>query len=485
MLDEGSRGWVLGSYSSYEPEVLRRTTPWATYAIIAVNVVVYLITTASSGFLVISSRWIEVGGLAPILLAVDPTNVYRFFTSMFLHGDIFHVFFNMYFLYLFGRGVEGALGSKRYLALYFLSGVAAAIFHTAYSYLLGGVRALMVPAIGASGAISGILGAYLILYPGTKLTACTWFILPICFTLYSAYFLLFWFAFQVFYGYTSVGAGIAFMAHAGGFVAGIALLGLLADKRRIRLLRTLSSGGSLFGFIRYAFGEMQQREGLSIGVKAIVALLIFFLGAGALAGTLYSAEYQVVLDVAKVSVSVDGDYSVGYVFYEWGQAGPALLGRGLVDPSVRVLLNRLYAAGLLYNPVYSGEHVEIVHEMLRGAIPVCDTQVAIEIYVDEFVGTYDERGLLVEGRGTIRSPIITVFERPFFCRYEVTDNLYRFDFSLMTYVGVNPAPLAFEFSVISLVLSLASLYVVLWRDRELVITPVGASTVGSEGVVPL
>ena len=484
-MDEGSGGWVLGSYPSYEPEVPKRATLWATYAIIAVNVIVYLITTASNGFLAVSNRWVEVGGFAPILLAVDPINVYRFFTSMFLHGDIFHIFFNMYFLYLFGRGVEGALGSKRYLALYFLSGIAAAIFHTAYSYLLGGAQALMVPAIGASGAISGVLGAYLILYPGTKLTACTWFILPICFTLYSAYFLLFWFAFQVFYGYTSVGAGIAFMAHAGGFVAGIALLGMLADRRRIKLLRTLSSGGSLFGFIRYVFGGIQRREGLSAGVKIAVALLIFFLGVGALAGTLYSIEYQVALDVAKVSVSIDGAYSVGYVFYQWDQAGPVLLGRNLVDPSVRVLLNRLYAAGLLYNPVYSGERVEIVNKMLRGTIPVCGTPITVIIYVDKFVGTYDSRGLLVEGYGTIRSPIITVIERPFFCRYEVTSNLYRFDFSLVTYVGVNPTPLALEFNIISLVLSLVSLYVVLWRDKDLVITPVGAPTAGSEGFVPL
>ena len=485
MLDEGSRGWVLGSYSNYEPSVSRHATPWATYTLIAVNVVVYLATSVSSGFLAIGSRWVEVGGFAPILLAVDPANIYRIFTSMFLHGDIFHIFFNMYFLYLFGRAVEGALGSTRYLALYFLSGVAAAVFHTAYSYLLGGVQALMVPAIGASGAISGVLGAYMILYPGTKLTACTWFVFPVCFTLYSAYFLLLWFAFQVFYGYANVGAGIAFMAHAGGFVAGIALLGLLADRNRIRLLRTLSSGGSLFGFIRYAFGGVQQREGLSAGIKTAVALLILLLSAGALAGTLYSTAHQVTLDVAKVSVSIDGDYSVGYVFYEWRSAGPVLLGRDLVDPNVRVLLNRLYAAGLLYNPVYSGEQIEIVDEMLRGAIPVCGTRVPIVIYVDEFVGTYDERGLLVEGRGTIRSPIITVFERPFFCTYEVTDNLYKFDFSLTTYMGVNPTPIALEFSIVSLLVSLVSLYVVLWRDRDLVITPVGASTAGSEGFVPI
>ena len=484
-MDEGSRGWILGSYSSYEPRALKRATPWVTYTIIVVNVVVYLITSAPSGFIAISSWWVEVGGFAPILLVVDSANIYRFFTSMFLHGDIFHIFFNMYFLYLFGRGVEGALGSKRYLILYLLSGIGAAIFHTAYSYLLGGARALMVPAIGASGAISGVLGAYLILYPGTKLTACTWFILPVCFTLYSAYFLLLWFAFQVFYGYTSVGAGIAFMAHAGGFVAGIALLGLLADRHRIRLLRALSGGGSLFGFIRYVFGSVQQREGLSIGVKVAVALLIFLLSAGALAGTFYSMEYQATFDVAKISVSKDGDYSVGYVFYQWRHMRPILLGRDLVDPNVRVLLNRLYAAGLLYEPGYSGKQIRIVGEMLHGVIPVCGTEVAIVIYIDEFIGTYDERGLLVEGRGTIRSPIINVIERPFFCSYEITDDIYRFDFSLTTYMGVNPAPLALEFSVVSLLLSLVSLYIVLWRDKELVITPVGASTVGSEGFVPL
>jgi len=98
-------------------------------------------------------------GFIPSLVG-NPSQWYRVFTSMFLHADFFHILFNMYFLCVFGRAVESILGKSRFLLLYLAAGIFASIFHTAFSFI-GGLSAYTVPAIGASGAISGILGAYL------------------------------------------------------------------------------------------------------------------------------------------------------------------------------------------------------------------------------------------------------------------------------------------------------------------------------------
>ncbi|MEM3784001.1 MAG: rhomboid family intramembrane serine protease, partial [Candidatus Bathyarchaeia archaeon] len=141
--------------------------PLTTLTIILVNIAVYAITSYENLFLEVSNYWVSAGGFVPSLIAM-PSQWYRIFASMFLHADFFHILFNMYFLYIFGRAVEDALGRWRFLILYLVSGVAASIFHTAFSFL-GGATAYVIPAIGASGAISGVLGAYLILFPGTSL----------------------------------------------------------------------------------------------------------------------------------------------------------------------------------------------------------------------------------------------------------------------------------------------------------------------------
>ncbi len=132
---------------------------------------------------------------------------------MFLHADFFHILFNMYFLYLFGRAAEEALGRIRYLALYFVSGIAASIFHAAFSFL-GGATAYVIPAIGASGAISGVLGAYLILFPGTSIVIGSFFLyIPMFFRVKAAYYMIFWFATELIYGFARLGGGTAFFAH--------------------------------------------------------------------------------------------------------------------------------------------------------------------------------------------------------------------------------------------------------------------------------
>ncbi|HEY5263777.1 MAG TPA: rhomboid family intramembrane serine protease [Steroidobacteraceae bacterium] len=148
-------------------------------------------------------------------------------TSMFLHGGWMHLLGNMLFLWIYGDNVEDALGHARYLAFYLLCGVAA-IFAQALSD-----PGSAYPIIGASGAISGVLGAYLLLFPRSKVL--TLVLLPFFFTtlrLPAMLLLLLWFAVQLIsdFAVAGGGAGVAFRAHIGGFVAGMLLVPLL--KRR-------------------------------------------------------------------------------------------------------------------------------------------------------------------------------------------------------------------------------------------------------------
>ncbi|MDI6805787.1 MAG: rhomboid family intramembrane serine protease, partial [Candidatus Bathyarchaeia archaeon] len=196
---------------------------------------------------------------------------------MFLHADFFHMLFNMYFLYLFGRAVENVLGGLKYLALYLISGIASSIFHTAFSFL-GGSTAYVIPAIGASGAISGVLGAYLILYPGTSLImGWMFFFFPMFFRIKAAYYLIFWFATQLIYGYARLAESTAVFAHVGGFIAGIALLPLLAKKERISQLKLLRNI-ALPPYLTFIPGKT---VGLGSITKTIVAVLLSSLLVGA------------------------------------------------------------------------------------------------------------------------------------------------------------------------------------------------------------
>ncbi|RZN60646.1 MAG: hypothetical protein DSO07_06595 [Thermoproteota archaeon] len=144
-------------------------TPATTWLIL-INTIVYLLTSYENFFISISDRWVGAGAFIPAMIT-RPDQAYRLITSMFLHANLVHIFFNMLFLYNFGKPVEAAMGSSRYLILYFLSGFLSEVFHTAFVPIEGAFSAL-IPALGASGAISGILGAYLLMFPGTRLRMC-------------------------------------------------------------------------------------------------------------------------------------------------------------------------------------------------------------------------------------------------------------------------------------------------------------------------
>ena len=157
--------------------------------------------------------------------------LYPFLTSMFLHGGWLHLIGNMLFLYIFGDNVEGRMGHIRYLVFYIACGLAAALFQ-----FVTNIHSV-IPMVGASGAISGVLGAYMIFYPGSKILT----LVPIFFFVQfihipAAIFIFVWFIIQFLSGLGTLNipketGGVAFWAHIGGFVAGL-LLARHFDRRR-------------------------------------------------------------------------------------------------------------------------------------------------------------------------------------------------------------------------------------------------------------
>jgi membrane associated rhomboid family serine protease len=146
-------------------------------------------------------------------------------TSMFFHGGWMHLIGNMWFLWVFGNNIEDSMGHLRFVAFYLLCGVLAGAAHLAAS------PGSPIPTVGASGAISGIMGAYLVLYPRVKVHTLFFIVIFIRVIEMSAWaILLLWFGLQLLYGAldTGSGGGVAFWAHIGGFVAGVVLIKLFA-----------------------------------------------------------------------------------------------------------------------------------------------------------------------------------------------------------------------------------------------------------------
>ena len=172
-------------------------------------------------------------GLIPANIFSDPDTTWTtFFSSMFLHGGWFHIINNVWVLFIFGDNVEAGMGKIRYLVFYLVSGVAAGLLQ---SYIL---PSSTVPMIGASGAVAGVLGAYLILFPRSRIAS----LVPILFIftiveIPATLFLIFWFLSQL---YSGLGAlrgggesGIAWWAHIGGFMFGALMVSFFAVRRRM------------------------------------------------------------------------------------------------------------------------------------------------------------------------------------------------------------------------------------------------------------
>ena len=197
-----------------------RQTPWANYAIVAANVVLYII-----GFNGGSDR--PVDGL---LLHPTAPQLYQFVSCVFLHANIQHLLGNMVFLWVFGNAVNDRLGNIGYFAFYLAGGIVAGIGYV----LLSGTA----PVLGASGAIAAVAGMYLVLLPRARVTLLIWFWIITTFEISSLYFLLIQFAWDTIMtlqgslgGGASAGGGIAYAAHSSGYAFGILVAGaLLATK---------------------------------------------------------------------------------------------------------------------------------------------------------------------------------------------------------------------------------------------------------------
>lgn len=201
----------------------RSTPPVVTVVIILANVVAFY-SEIRYGFDPVITRF----GAVPSDI-LHGLRLETLFTSMFLHGGFMHIAGNMLYLWIFGDNIEHYLGHSRFLVFYLLCGLLATLGHI----LLGG--ASHVPMVGASGAISGVLGAYLVKYPKAKVVVLIPIIWFLTVRTIPAFFVLgFWFLLQLVYGLGSLdtqGGGVAFWAHVGGFVAGMALVLVFPTRR--------------------------------------------------------------------------------------------------------------------------------------------------------------------------------------------------------------------------------------------------------------
>jgi membrane associated rhomboid family serine protease len=158
------------------------------------------------------------------------------FTSMFMHGGWEHLLGNMLFLYIFGNNVEDVLGHVRYLLFYLAGGLAATALQTVVTLSSGSDADAAIPNLGASGAVSAVLGAYLLLLPRAKVLTIIFFILR---EIPAIAFLGIWFLFQLYSGGTALqhpeaGGGVAFFAHVGGFVFGFVVVKLVQVRQPLR-----------------------------------------------------------------------------------------------------------------------------------------------------------------------------------------------------------------------------------------------------------
>jgi len=228
----------------------RTTTPFVNYALIAINILVfvflqglgsndhftYAYSTVPGEIITgrdivtrpvvvenFTGQRLEMPGLQPTLIPVYFTLI----TSMFMHGGLAHIFGNMLFLWIFGDNIEDRLGHIRYLIFYLICGILAGLAHVFVTYTTASdPSSLLVPSLGASGAISGVLGGYLLLFPTNRvIVLLSWFVTPV-----PAFVAIgLWFVFQLINGLGMLGSGskaggVAYGAHVGGFVAGLLLI---------------------------------------------------------------------------------------------------------------------------------------------------------------------------------------------------------------------------------------------------------------------
>jgi len=209
------------------------STPIVTIGIIVVNVLVFLHQVSLDPYE--SNHFIARYAVIP-----DRFQYSDVITSMFMHGGWMHLIGNMWFLWIYGDNVEDVLGHGKSLVFYLLCGIAAALFHVLMSPYS------RVPTLGASGAIAGVMGAYLLEFPHARIiTLVPIFVFFTTMEIPAVFMLLYWFAIQIFSGFGSMSyanaarGGVAWFAHIGGFLVGMLLIKILATNPRYRYRRDL------------------------------------------------------------------------------------------------------------------------------------------------------------------------------------------------------------------------------------------------------
>lgn len=222
----------------------RHITPVVTYALIVINVLVYIYQVSNPDFTygysvvpreITTGRdlagMVSIGGQG-LELAPGPTPIYlTLLSAMFMHGGLAHIGGNMLYLWIFGDNVEDRMGHVKFLIFYLLCGILASVAHIAFG------PNSVIPSLGASGAIAGVLGAYLVLYPRRGVRV---FQFGRVVELPALIVVGLWGLLQFWGGYSSLGregGGVAYMAHVGGFVAGMALVFLFRNSANARAPR--------------------------------------------------------------------------------------------------------------------------------------------------------------------------------------------------------------------------------------------------------
>ncbi len=247
----------------YDDNTDRATTPIVNYVLIGINILVFVFLQqlgnndrftyafstvpqeiVSGRDITTPDRRVEhpVTGQELLLPGLQPTPFSVYLTliiSLFMHGGIAHIAGNMLFLWIFGDNVEDRMGHARYLAFYLVCGILASLAHVITTVMFSSdPDSLLIPSLGASGAISGVLGGYIVLYPHRRVTAIVFrFVTEV--PAYAA--IGIWFAFQLISGLGMLGGGsqqggVAYAAHIGGFVAGLALVKVFTIGRAARTI---------------------------------------------------------------------------------------------------------------------------------------------------------------------------------------------------------------------------------------------------------
>ena len=209
------------------------STPYVTILLIVLNALVFLFEVTLDPY----SRDYFIRGYGIVPAHFASVNL---LTSMFLHGGWLHLIGNMWFLWIYGDNVEDVLGHAKYLLFYLLCGAAAGLTHVVFN------ADSHLPTVGASGAIAGVMGAYLVKFPHSRIvTLVPIFVFFTTVDIPAAFILLYWFVIQFFSGVGSIGEshlskeGVAWFAHVGGFLAGILLVFVLGTQQRYRRRRDL------------------------------------------------------------------------------------------------------------------------------------------------------------------------------------------------------------------------------------------------------